>query len=115
MDQRCCDCSYATFSRIPRLTTSTAGWRTGIRPPGGLLKSMVFARAGALGTKVCARGNISMPSWSISSARNGKPAREGRAMPLEGKLVILREERPEDVKFLAFLRNDLETQAWSKT
>lgn len=36
-------------------------------------------------------------------------------MPLEGKLVIVREERSEDVKFLAILRNDLETQAWSKT
>ena len=36
-------------------------------------------------------------------------------MPLEGKLVILREERPEDMKFLVGLRNDLETQAWSKT
>ena len=36
-------------------------------------------------------------------------------MPLEGKLVILREERSEDMKFLATLRNDLETQAWSKT
>ena len=35
-------------------------------------------------------------------------------MPLEGKLVILREERPEDMKFLVVLRNDLETQAWSK-
>jgi RimJ/RimL family protein N-acetyltransferase len=36
-------------------------------------------------------------------------------MPLEGSLVILREERPEDMKLLAALRNDLETQAWSKT
>lgn len=36
-------------------------------------------------------------------------------MPLEGELVILREERPEDMKPLAELRNDLETQAWSKT
>jgi RimJ/RimL family protein N-acetyltransferase len=36
-------------------------------------------------------------------------------MPLEGELVILREERPEDMKFLVALRNDLETQAWSKT
>ncbi len=36
-------------------------------------------------------------------------------MAIEGKLVILREERPEDMQFLADLRNDLETQAWSKT
>ena len=36
-------------------------------------------------------------------------------MPLEGELVCLREERPEDMKPLAALRNDLETQAWSKT
>jgi RimJ/RimL family protein N-acetyltransferase len=36
-------------------------------------------------------------------------------MPLEGDLIVLREERPEDMKFLAALRNDLETQAWSKT
>lgn len=36
-------------------------------------------------------------------------------MPLVGNLVILREERPEDMKLLAALRNDLETQAWSKT
>jgi RimJ/RimL family protein N-acetyltransferase len=36
-------------------------------------------------------------------------------MSLEGKLVILREERPEDMKLLVELRNDLETQAWSKT
>src|SRR5574341_1148738 len=36
-------------------------------------------------------------------------------MGLEGKLVILREERPEDMPLLAALRNDLETQAWSKT
>jgi len=36
-------------------------------------------------------------------------------MGLEGKLVILREERTEDMKLLAELRNDLETQAWSKT
>jgi RimJ/RimL family protein N-acetyltransferase len=36
-------------------------------------------------------------------------------MPLEGKYVILREERPEDLPFLVTLRNDLETQAWSKT
>ncbi len=36
-------------------------------------------------------------------------------MALEGKNVILREQRPEDLQFLADLRNDLETQAWSKT
>lgn len=36
-------------------------------------------------------------------------------MPLEGELVILREEQPEDMPFLTALRNDLETQAWSKT
>ena len=35
-------------------------------------------------------------------------------MPLEGELVILREEQPEDMPFLTALRNDLETQAWSK-
>ncbi len=36
-------------------------------------------------------------------------------MALEGKNVILREQRPEDMQFLADLRNDLVTQAWSKT
>lgn len=36
-------------------------------------------------------------------------------MPLEGKVVILREERQEDMPRLVELRNDLETQAWSKT
>jgi RimJ/RimL family protein N-acetyltransferase len=36
-------------------------------------------------------------------------------MALEGKLTILREEREEDILPLAALRNDLETQAWSKT
>ena len=36
-------------------------------------------------------------------------------MPLEGELVILREEQPEDMPLLTALRNDLETQAWSKT
>jgi RimJ/RimL family protein N-acetyltransferase len=36
-------------------------------------------------------------------------------MPLEGKLVILREEQRDDLDFLRALRNDLETQAWSKT
>lgn len=36
-------------------------------------------------------------------------------MALEGEVVILRAEKPEDMKLLADLRNDLETQAWSKT
>jgi RimJ/RimL family protein N-acetyltransferase len=36
-------------------------------------------------------------------------------MPLEGELVILREERRQDLNFLRALRNDLVTQAWSKT
>ena len=36
-------------------------------------------------------------------------------MPLEGKNVLLREEKPEDMPLLTALRNDLETQAWSKT
>ncbi len=36
-------------------------------------------------------------------------------MALEGNTVILREQRPEDMQFLVDLRNDLETQAWSKT
>jgi RimJ/RimL family protein N-acetyltransferase len=36
-------------------------------------------------------------------------------MALEGKLVILREEQTEDIPRLTALRNDLETQAWSKT
>ncbi|HBY09121.1 MAG TPA: hypothetical protein DEH22_15580 [Chloroflexi bacterium] len=36
-------------------------------------------------------------------------------MALEGTLTILREERPEDLPFLVDLRNDLDTQAWSKT
>lgn len=36
-------------------------------------------------------------------------------MPLEGELVILREEREEDVPVFLALRNDLETQAWPKT
>jgi RimJ/RimL family protein N-acetyltransferase len=36
-------------------------------------------------------------------------------MSLEGEIVILREERAEDMPFLVGLRNDLETQAWSKT
>ncbi len=36
-------------------------------------------------------------------------------MPFEGELVILREERREDLGFLRDLRNDMETQAWSKS
>ncbi len=36
-------------------------------------------------------------------------------MALEGKLVLLREEQPGDISKLTALRNDLETQAWSKT
>jgi RimJ/RimL family protein N-acetyltransferase len=36
-------------------------------------------------------------------------------MALEGTNVVLREQKPEDMQFLADLRNDLETQAWSKT
>jgi len=36
-------------------------------------------------------------------------------MALEGKLVTLREEREKDLPFLVALRNDLDTQAWSKT
>jgi len=35
-------------------------------------------------------------------------------VPLEGLLVTLREERRDDQKLFAQLRNDLETQAWSK-
>lgn len=35
-------------------------------------------------------------------------------MPLEGDLVILREELEEDLPGLVRLRNDMETQAWSK-
>jgi len=34
---------------------------------------------------------------------------------LEGERTVLREEREEDIQPLAALRNDLETQAWSKT
>jgi RimJ/RimL family protein N-acetyltransferase len=34
-------------------------------------------------------------------------------MALEGKLVILREQKREDMQRLVDLRNDLETQAWS--
>lgn len=36
-------------------------------------------------------------------------------MPLEGNRVILREEQRDDLGFLQALRNDLDTQAWSKT
>ncbi|MBE0408795.1 MAG: GNAT family N-acetyltransferase [Anaerolineales bacterium] len=36
-------------------------------------------------------------------------------MGLEGNLVVLREEQEQDLLFLRRLRNDLETQAWSKT
>jgi RimJ/RimL family protein N-acetyltransferase len=36
-------------------------------------------------------------------------------MPLEGEMVILREERAEDMALLVALRNDLDTQAWSRT
>ena len=36
-------------------------------------------------------------------------------MALEGEQIVLREERPEDMARLAAMRNDLETQAWSKT
>jgi RimJ/RimL family protein N-acetyltransferase len=36
-------------------------------------------------------------------------------MALEGKSVVLREEQPEDMPRITALRNDLETQAWSKT
>ncbi len=36
-------------------------------------------------------------------------------MALEGTLVILREERREDQKLFADLRNDLDTQAWNQT
>lgn len=36
-------------------------------------------------------------------------------MPLEGELVILREERQEDLGFMIDLRNDIETQAWGKS
>jgi RimJ/RimL family protein N-acetyltransferase len=36
-------------------------------------------------------------------------------MGLHGESVILREERPDDMVLLTELRNDLATQAWSKT
>ena len=35
-------------------------------------------------------------------------------MPLEGELVRLREERPQDLELLQTLRNDMQTQAWTK-
>ena len=35
-------------------------------------------------------------------------------MPLEGERIILREEQASDVPLLLAMRNDLETQAWSK-
>jgi len=36
-------------------------------------------------------------------------------MPLEGKIVILREEQLEDMPRLAALQNNMETQAWGKS
>jgi len=36
-------------------------------------------------------------------------------MPLEGKLVILREQHRDDTPFLMSLQNDMQTQAWSKS
>jgi ribosomal-protein-alanine N-acetyltransferase len=36
-------------------------------------------------------------------------------MPMEGKLVILREERSEDMPLMATMQNNLEIQAWGKT
>jgi RimJ/RimL family protein N-acetyltransferase len=36
-------------------------------------------------------------------------------MALKGDLVILREQKREDLQYLVDLRNDLETQAWSKS
>lgn len=35
-------------------------------------------------------------------------------MPLEGQVVILREQRREDIPLALGLRNDLDTQAWSQ-
>jgi RimJ/RimL family protein N-acetyltransferase len=35
-------------------------------------------------------------------------------VPLEGELVVLREEHRDDQKVFAALRNDLDTQAWAK-
>ena len=36
-------------------------------------------------------------------------------MPLEGKKIILREERPEDLPHLLALQNNMETQAWGQS
>jgi RimJ/RimL family protein N-acetyltransferase len=36
-------------------------------------------------------------------------------MPLEGEVVYLREQRREDLPGLVALRNDMDTQAWSKS
>ena len=36
-------------------------------------------------------------------------------MAIEGAHIRLREERIDDVEFVTFLRNDLDTQAWPKT
>lgn len=36
-------------------------------------------------------------------------------MPMEGELVLLREERLEDMPNFAALQNDLDTQGWGKT
>lgn len=36
-------------------------------------------------------------------------------MPLEGEFVVLREQQREDLPFLLALRNNMETQAWSKS
>ena len=55
-----------------------------------------------------------MVFWLTSCARNIIP-KEASVIALEGKLVILREEQPEDMARLTAMRNDLETQAWSKT
>jgi RimJ/RimL family protein N-acetyltransferase len=55
-----------------------------------------------------------MAFWSISFVQNTRQ-QEVQIMPLVGELVILREEQPEDMPLLTALRNDLETQAWSRT
>ena len=57
-------------------------------------------------------------SWSIlyaPSGLKGLDQEEVKIMPLEGDYIILREERPEDMELLVALRNDLDTQAWSRT
>jgi len=64
---------------------------------------------------VCAMACSTMAYRLIFCARNGSKELEEAIMALEGGLVILREERPQDIQLLADLRNDLETQAWSKT